>query len=296
MSDSTRFEFEVRNKFFEANRRIVESEICPAHTVSFAVEVDLTEVERVRARAPGPRKPSYTAFVVKAVALALKEFPYANRRVCRRVLAGHRLQRFHHRDVAVAIERDISGSEATAFLDIIRDADEMPLSQVTERLRELAVCDVTTNKQWAEFSKVIRGLPCWLSALLIRLPWLVPGLWDKWRGGSVLISSPAKYGVDAVIGTWPHPLGVSFGLAKPRPVVRDGEVVACPTFTLTLSFDRRIMAGAQSARFFHRIIEALERAETELATVAASAAVPVPMGARATAASQGVAAAGVLAS
>ena len=28
--------------------------------------------------------------------------------------------------------------------------------------------------------------------------------------------------------------------------------MACPTFLLTLNFDRRVMAGAQAARFFRR--------------------------------------------
>src|SRR5206468_3362367 len=104
-------------------------------------------------------------------------------------------------------------------------------------------------------------------------------LWVKWRGGAVLVSSPAKYGVDVVVGSWSHPLGVSFGLVKPRPVVRDGAVVARTTFTLTLNFDRRVMAGAQAARFFRRVVERLERAETELAPYAgraAEATVPAP--------------------
>jgi len=67
-----------------------------------------------------------------------------------------------------------------------------------------------------------------------------------------------------VAGTWTHPLGVSFGIAKRRPVVRGEAIVACPTFTLTLSFDRRVMAGAQSAHFFRRIVERLEQAESEM--------------------------------
>jgi pyruvate/2-oxoglutarate dehydrogenase complex dihydrolipoamide acyltransferase (E2) component len=268
MSEPRAFQIEPKNKFFEATRRIVEYEMRPGNTVSFTAEVDLTEIERVRTLACGSRKPSYTSFVVKAVALALKDFPYANRRVCRRVwppLVGPRLQRFLHQDVAVAIERDIPGAESTAFIDIIRDADRGELCEISERLHELAICDVTTNKQWREFSGVITGMPSWLSSLLIRLPCYSPGLWIKWRGGAVLISSPAKYGVDVVVGTWSHPLGVSFGLVKPRPVVRGGQVVACTTFVLTMNFDRRVMAGAQSARFFRRIVERLERAESEMA-------------------------------
>lgn len=260
---------EPKNKFFEATRNIVEYEIRPGNTVSFAAEVDLTEVENIRAAAAAVagEKPSYTAFVVKAVALALKDFPYANRRVHRRLfpIPGARLQKFGRCDVAVAVERDFPGSESTAFIDIVRDADRPSLAEITRSLHELATCDASTNKQWREFSGVITRLPVWLSTFLIRLPCFVPALWVKWRGGAVLISSPAKYGVDVVIGSWSHPVGVSFGLVKPRPVVVDGAVVARTTFTLTLNFDRRVMAGAQSARFFRRITERLERAGSELA-------------------------------
>ncbi|HZT81838.1 MAG TPA: 2-oxo acid dehydrogenase subunit E2 [Gemmataceae bacterium] len=257
-----------RNKFFDANRSIVEYEIRPGNTVTFLHEVDLTEVEAIRDRAAkaGRKKPSYTAFVVKAVALALRDFPYANRRLWSRrwlPLIATRLQQFHRIDVAVACERD--AAEVSTFADIIRDADRQSLDALTEWLHNLATCDATTNKQWREFSTGIRKLPHWLSKLIIRLPYLSPKMWIKWRGGAVLISSPAKYGVDVVSATWSWPLGISFGVVKPRPVVRNGEVVAAPTFILTLNFDRRVMAGAQAARFFKRMLDVLDHAETEMA-------------------------------
>jgi hypothetical protein len=200
--------------------------------------------------------------------LALLDFPYANRRVCRPpwlFWSGTRLQKFHRTDVAVAVERDFPGSESTAFIDIIRDADRLPLLTITDALHALSISDVTSNKQWRQFSTIITRLPQWLSTLLIRIPCFIPSLWVKYRGGAVLISSPAKYGVDVVVGTWSHPLGVSFGLVKPRPVVRGTEIVACPTFVLTLNFDRRVMAGAQAARFFKRMVDLLEHAQTEMA-------------------------------
>ena len=204
---------------------------------------------------------------MKAVGVVLRDFPYANRRVCRRPclpFSGPRLQKFHHSDVAVACERDIPGAESIAFLDVLRDADRLSLAEITETLHDLAVCDPSRNKQWREFSTLVARLPSWLSTRLIRLPCLVPSLWAKYRGGAVLVSSPAKYGVDVVAGTWTHPLGVSFGIARRRPVVRGEAIVACPTFTL--SFDRRVMAGAQAARFFRQIVERLENAETEMET------------------------------
>lgn len=75
------------------------------------------------------------------------------------------------------------------------------------------------------------------------------------------MSSPAKYGVDALVTSWSWPIGVSFGYVKERPVVKDRKVVVCPTFNLILNFDRRIMAGAQAGRFFARFKEYLENPE-----------------------------------
>jgi pyruvate/2-oxoglutarate dehydrogenase complex dihydrolipoamide acyltransferase (E2) component len=260
------YRFEAKNRFFEANRSIVEYEIRPGNTVTFVSEVDLTQVERIR-NGSRENRPTYTAFVAKAVALTLKEMPYANRRVCRRgwwPFAGKCLQAFDGFDVAVAAERDMPGIEYCAFADIIRNADSLSLEQMSTWLRNLATCDIDNNQQWREFSTLIKRLPRWLSSLLIRIPCWVPRMWERYRGGAVLISSPAKYGVDSVITTWTWPLGLSFGYVKQRPVVRNGQVVPAVTFNLVLNFDRRVMAGAQAARFFHRMVEILENAQQEM--------------------------------
>lgn len=272
------FAIEPRNRYFEANLNAVEHEIRPGNTVSFLCEVDLTEIERIRADATPGARPSYTAFVVKAVALALKALPYANRRVCRppRLFSGPRLQAFHRVDVAVAVERDLPGAESVAFIDVLRDADAMSLAEIGDALRALATCDASTNRQWREFSGIIARFPAWLAALLIRLPCGFPGLWARYRGGAALVSSPAKYGVDAVLGTWMHPLGISFGLAKLRPVVRDGAVAARPTFHLSVNFDRRVMAGGPAARFVRRVADLLEQAESSMAPYLPSRAAPPP--------------------
>jgi hypothetical protein len=277
------FTIEPRNKFFSAIASISQYELrYPGNTVTFLHEVDLTEVEAARARAAqgGGAKPSYTAFVIKAVALAVREFPYANRRATRFGLFGPRVQRFDRVDAAVLCERELPDAPMVAFVDMIRDADGLSLGELNEKLRALALCDTSNNEQWGSFVKIIRRLPSWLANLVIRLPVLSPRLWARYRGGAFVISSPAKYGVDVVTAMWPWPLGVSFGLVKPRPVVVDGRVVARPTFVLTLNFDRRIMAGAQGARFFKRVVDLLEAgcADAPRAAPAPAAEEKVPGG------------------
>lgn len=269
-SHSRAYRIEPKNRFFEANRRIVEYEIRPAYTVSFVTEVDLTSVEAVRraAEVEGHPKPSYTAFVAKALGLALREFPYANRRVCRRAwlwFLGPRLQCFTGCDIAIAVERQVPGAESVAFVDVLRGAADQSVWEITAWLSDLSRADPTNNRQWRDFSHIITRLPQWLSSRLIRLPYYSPGHWVKYRGGAAIISSPAKYGVDCVLGTWSWPLGLSFGLVRERAVVREGKVVACPTFDLSLNFDRRIMAGAQAAKFFSRVADLLRNAEADLA-------------------------------
>jgi 2-oxoacid dehydrogenases acyltransferase (catalytic domain) len=157
---------------------------------------------------------------------------------------------------------------------VLRNADEGSLDEIGEWLHRLGTSDTSTNEQWRTLSTLVRRFPASLASFLIRLPCWFPGLWVKYRGAAVLVSSPAKYGVDSVIAEWAWPIGVSFGLVKPRPVVRDGQIVACPVSNLVMNFDRRVMAGAQAARFFKRIVDLLEHAQVELAAMLSSASSP----------------------
>jgi pyruvate/2-oxoglutarate dehydrogenase complex dihydrolipoamide acyltransferase (E2) component len=96
-----------------------------------------------------------------------------------------------------------------------------------------------------------------LGGLIAHLPFYSPSLWEKYRGGAVMISSPAKYGVDGVVAAWTHPLSFSFGLVQLKPMISNNQVVAAPGFTFVMNWDRRVMAGAQAARFFNKICELL---------------------------------------
>lgn len=255
-------EKESTNRFFRIFCALPEREIEAHVSVSFSSTVDLGAVEAVRAAAAGAgkRKPSYTAFVIKAVARALREYPYANRRVFRSPWrpGGPWLHRFDQADITVAAERDVPGREYIAFVDVLRDADRQSLDEINAWLAALARSDEESNQQWREFSSLIRRLPWRLSALILRLPAWIPSWWVRYRGAAVLVSSPAKYGVGSVTASWAWPIGISFGYVGPKPVVRDGEVVVRPCFEFLMNFDRRVMAGAAAAKFFKRVCELIE--------------------------------------
>src|SRR5712692_3441056 len=135
---SPSFTIEPYSRFFAGIRSIADYEIRPQNTATFMNSVDLTRVEALRseAAAHGRPKPSYTAFVVKAVAMALREFPYANRRLWGFWFLPYfqtRLQRFHRADITVAVERNMPGVEVALFSDVVRDADTLSLDAITER-------------------------------------------------------------------------------------------------------------------------------------------------------------------
>jgi pyruvate/2-oxoglutarate dehydrogenase complex dihydrolipoamide acyltransferase (E2) component len=253
---------ESTNRFFRVFCALPEREIEAHVSVSFSSTIDLSAVEAARAEAAqaGQRKPSYTAFVIKAVSRALREYPYANRRVFRSPwrLGGPWLHSFGQADITVAAERDVPGREYIAFVDVLRDADSQSLDEINAWLAALARSDEESNQQWREFSSLIRRLPWRLSALILRLPAWIPSWWERYRGAAVLVSSPAKYGVGSVTATWAWPIGISFGFVQPKPVVRDGEVVVRPCFEFLMNFDRRVMAGAAAAKFFKRVCELIE--------------------------------------
>lgn len=249
------------HNFFDVADRVVANEIKSHYMITFINEIDLTEIDKIRNDWKQGKRPTYTAFIAKAIALALVEYPYANRRVYRRPwipFSPVKLQVFNGVNIAIACEKNEPGIEVATFMDILRNVESLTLSQITFWLEELAASDLKTNKQWRDFFTLINKYPGWLSSLLISLPLYFPKLWYQWRGGAAVISSPGKYGVEYMMGSWPSPLGFSFGYAKDRVLVVGGKLVPRRTMHLTLNWDRRVMAGAQGARFFKKIVDLLE--------------------------------------
>lgn len=233
--------------------------------VAMLSEVDMSAVERLRKQTESQTgiRPSYTAMVVKAVSLALRRHPHANR-IPVGFLGWRRLIQLHIVDMTVAVERDLPGIEQGVFAATIRHTDEKDLAVLTRELRDLANATPETCSRWRQFKWIVEHLPAPLALWVLSVPRWFARLWVEHRGGAVMISSPAKYGVDVMVGAWPWPLGFSFGFVKERPVVVDHQVVVRPTMTLTMSFDRRLMAGAPAARFFQTVCENLEKAEVIL--------------------------------
>jgi pyruvate dehydrogenase E2 component (dihydrolipoamide acetyltransferase) len=82
-------------------------------------------------------------------------------------------------------------------------------------------------------------------------------------GSTFTVSNFGALGLDEGIPVINHPEAgiVGVGAIKARPHVVDGEVVACPTATLTLAFDHRVADGAEAGRLLSTLRALLESPE-----------------------------------
>jgi pyruvate dehydrogenase E2 component (dihydrolipoamide acetyltransferase) len=188
-------------------------------------EVDMSGVVALRGRLRDVTEPlpSYNDFIVKAVALALRQFPRVNG-----AYRDGRIESYSRINIGVAVAADDALVVPTIF-----DADRLSLGEISRRSRELAA--------------------------RVRDGSIGPA---DLGGGTFTVSNLGMYGIDsfsAVINP-PQAAILAVGSLKPRAIVDDaGEVGARPTVALTLACDHRVLYGADGARFLARVRELLER-------------------------------------
>jgi pyruvate dehydrogenase E2 component (dihydrolipoamide acetyltransferase) len=166
--------------------------------------------------------PSFNDMVVRACALALREFPRAN--------GSYRDGHFElHKRINIGVA--VAAPDAV-LVPSVHDADERSLWEIARQTRELAA--------------------------QVRDGTITP---PQLAGGTFSVSNLGMFGIDsftAVINP-PQAAILAVGALARRPVVRDGDVVARHTMTVTLTCDHRILYGAGAAEFLERIRSRLER-------------------------------------
>jgi pyruvate dehydrogenase E2 component (dihydrolipoamide acetyltransferase) len=80
------------------------------------------------------------------------------------------------------------------------------------------------------------------------------------EGGTFTISNLGMFGVEQFIAVLNPPQAaiLAVGTIEERPVVRDGEIVARPMMTMTLTCDHRAVDGAVAAGFLQTVKDFLE--------------------------------------
>ena len=213
-----------------AERMALSAALIP-HVTHFD-KADITDLNAIVTRSFETAKQhgitlTLTSFLLKAAALALREYPQFNASLDAR--AGELiLKRYCHLGIAVATDRGL-------IVPVIRDADKKPVMELARELAALAV-------------RVREG-----KATL-----------DDLRGGTFTVTNIGALGGTGAIPIINYPEVAILGVARGReePVVRAGQIVPRTMLPITLTFDHRVADGADGARFAQAIIRRLEAPET----------------------------------
>jgi pyruvate dehydrogenase E2 component (dihydrolipoyllysine-residue acetyltransferase) len=206
-------------------RRMAESKATAPHFY-LSMEIDMSRCFAARAQIKASSQegdviPSFNDMVVKATALALREFPRAN--------GSYRDGKWElHSRVNVGIA--VAAQDALVVPTIF-DADQKGLRQIATEARALAQ--------------------------RVREQTITP---PELSGGTFAVSNLGMYGISnfqAVINP-PHAGILAVGAITETPVVRSGEITTAQLMGVTLACDHRILYGADGAEFLGRIRALLE--------------------------------------
>lgn len=186
---------------------------------------DITDLEAGRKRIveslpKGAPKITWTVLAVKAVVAALKEFPQFNSSYD--MNAGEViLKKYYHIGIAVDTERGL-------VVPVIKDADKKSIRDIASEVVSLA--------EKARTGKL--GL-------------------DEMRGGTFTITNLGGIGGTAFTPIVNYPEVAILGMSRSsmQAVVREGKIEARLMLPLSLTYDHRVVDGADGARFAGRLCQ-----------------------------------------
>ncbi len=186
------------------------------------VEIDMKASQQIREEAKAlESKVSVNDIIVKAAAIALRRQPVMNRS-----FEGDRILQHHNVDVGIAV-----AIEDGLITPVVRDADQKSLSQISQETRELAERARKRALKPAEYA-----------------------------GGSITVSNLGMFGIDSFVAVINPPQAaiLAVGTVAEKAVVRDGQLVARPMMSVTLSGDHRVIDGALGAQYLKELKGLLE--------------------------------------
>jgi pyruvate dehydrogenase E2 component (dihydrolipoamide acetyltransferase) len=208
-------------------RRLSESKQTVPHFY-LSIDCAIDELLKIRAalneKAPkdqGAYRISVNDFVIRAVALALRQVPAANAS-----WSDDAILLWERVDIAVAVALDDG-----LITPIIKGADQKGLAQIARESKDLA------ERAWAGKLKL-----------------------EEFQGGTFSISNLGMYSIREFAAVINPPQGgiLAVGLGEQRPVVKDGQLTVATVMTCTLSGDHRVVDGAVGAQFlaaFKKLVE-----------------------------------------
>jgi 2-oxoglutarate dehydrogenase E2 component (dihydrolipoamide succinyltransferase) len=207
-------------------KRLVEAQSTAAMLTTFN-EIDMTAVQALRERHKQAFKERHgvglglTSFFVKATIGALREFPRINAEI-----QGDEMVLKHYYDIGIAV-----GASEGLVVPVLRDADQLSFAEIEAKVRGFAkAADEGT----------------------LSLGDLKGGTFTITNGGvfgslfSTPILNPPQVGI----------LGLH--AIKDRPMAVGGQVVIRPAMYAALTYDHRIVDGAEAVQFLVLVKQLVE--------------------------------------
>ena len=207
-------------------KRLVEAQSTAAMLTTFN-EVDMSSLMSLRERHKQPFKDRHgvglgiASFFVKAAIGALRAFPRLNAEI-----QGDEMVLKHYYDIGVAV-----GAAEGLVVPVLRDADAMSFAAIEKQIRDFARRADDGTLSLADL-----------------------------KGGTFTITNGGVFG--SLLSTPilnPPQVGI-LGLHKiqDRPMAVNGQVQVRPMMFVALTYDHRIVDGAEAVRFLVRLKELVE--------------------------------------
>jgi 2-oxoglutarate dehydrogenase E2 component (dihydrolipoamide succinyltransferase) len=207
-------------------KRLLEVQSSAAMLTTFN-EVDMSAVQAMRARHKEAFKERHginlgmTAFFVKAVIGALRAFPRLNAEI-----QGDEMILKHYYDIGIAV-----GASEGLVVPVLRDADALSFAEIEGQVRDFARRADDGTLSLADL-----------------------------KGGTFTITNGGVFGslMSTPILNPPQVGILGLHTIKERPVGVNGEVVLRPMMYTALTYDHRIVDGAEAVQFLVRIKQLIE--------------------------------------
>ncbi len=203
-------------------RRLSESLFTAPHFyLTMKINMDATIAARTVVNETAPVKISFNDFIVKAVALSLKQHPKVNSSWLGDVIRAN-----HHVNIGIAVAVDEG-----LLVPVLRFADGLSLDEIS-----------VSVKEFAKKAKDKKLQP------------------SDWEGSTFTISNLGMFGIDsftAIINP-PDACILAVGGIAQEPVVKNGQIVPGNVMNVTLSCDHRVVDGATGSAFLQTLKSYLE--------------------------------------
>ncbi|WP_018948230.1 2-oxoglutarate dehydrogenase complex dihydrolipoyllysine-residue succinyltransferase [Thioalkalivibrio sp. ALMg11] len=206
--------------------RLLEAKQTTAMLTTFN-EIDMSAAMALRSRYKEPFekrhsiKLGFMGLFVAAASHALERFPVVNA-----ALDGEEIVYHHYSDIGIAVS-----SSRGLVVPVLRDTGNASIAEIERRIRDYA--------ERARDGKLDI---------------------DELRGGTFTITNGGVFGslFSTPILNPPQSAILGMHVIKERPVAVDGEVVIRPMMYVALSYDHRLVDGAEAVQFLVAIKDAIE--------------------------------------